>query len=133
MPESEPTPRNRRSREDIAEKVAEYEQAPVWASQRQSAEELGIPRSTLQYWLERKETIEAAPEVIAFFESPAGVAFLHRLVIAAHFVMGLMGACGIRLVCLYLELTGLNRFVAAAYGSDVWARGEEPFGSRHEA
>lgn len=117
MPENERTPRKHWSREDVAEKIAEYEQAPAEASQRQLAEELGIPRSTLQYWLERQGAIDAAPEVIAFFESPAGVAFLHRLVLAAHFVMGLLGACGIRLVCLYLELTGLSQFVAAAYGS----------------
>src|SRR5215471_6089950 len=28
-----------------------------------------------------------------------------------------MGACGMRLVCLVLELTGLNRFVGASYGT----------------
>jgi hypothetical protein len=28
-----------------------------------------------------------------------------------------IGACGIRLVCLVLKLTGLNRFVGAAYGT----------------
>jgi hypothetical protein len=117
MPENEPIIRKQWSREEVAEKVANYEQAPATASQRQLAEELGIPRSTLQHWLERKGAIDAAPEVIVFFESPAGVAFLHRLVLAAHFVMGLLGACGIRLVCLYLELTGLSQFVAAAYGS----------------
>lgn len=117
MASNEPTTRKQWRREEIVEKVVEYEQASGLASQRQLAEELGIPRSTLQHWLERKGTIEAAPEVVAFFESPAGVAFLHRLVVAAHFVMGLMGACGIRLVCLYLELTGLSQFVAAAYGS----------------
>jgi len=28
-----------------------------------------------------------------------------------------VGACGIRLVCLLLQLTGLNRFVGASYGT----------------
>jgi hypothetical protein len=28
-----------------------------------------------------------------------------------------VGACGIRLVCLFLNLTGLDRFVAASYGA----------------
>ena len=28
-----------------------------------------------------------------------------------------MGACGIRLVCLFLRMTGLNRFVGASYGT----------------
>jgi hypothetical protein len=28
-----------------------------------------------------------------------------------------VGACGIRLVCLLLQVTGLNRFVGASYGT----------------
>jgi DNA segregation ATPase FtsK/SpoIIIE-like protein len=104
------------SRQDIAEKMAEYEKEYLRTpSQRQLAEQLGIPRSTLQHWLARKENIDADPELVAFFESPVGLAFLHRLVLAAHFVMTLVGPSGIRLVCLFLELTGLNQFVAASY------------------
>lgn len=49
-------------------------------SQREIVEKLGIPRSTLRHWLKRKNAIDAAPEVIEFFESPVGTAFLHRLV-----------------------------------------------------
>ena len=51
------------------------------------------------------------------FHSVPGLAFLHRLVIALHVVCVEIGACGIRLVCLVLELTGLNRFVGASYGT----------------
>ena len=117
MPEVEGTEKKRWSRADIAEKMDQLEQAyQRTPSQRQLAEELEIPRSTLQHWLKRKATIDADPEVVAFFESPAGVAFLHRLVLAAHFVMTLLGPCGIRLVCLFLELSGLERFVAVSYG-----------------
>ena len=86
------------------------------ASQRQLAEQLEVPRSTLPHWLTRQDAIDASPAVVAFFESPDGVAFLHRLVLAAHCVMTLLGPCGIRLVCVLLELTGLHRFVAASYG-----------------
>jgi hypothetical protein len=46
-----------------------------------------------------------------------GLAFLHRLVIALHVVFVEIGACGIRLVCLFLQMTGLNRFVGASYGT----------------
>jgi len=38
-------------------------------------------------------------------------------VIAVHLVCVEVGACGIRLVCLLLNLTGLDRFVAASYGA----------------
>lgn len=106
------------NRKEIAQKMVEFKKASqCLRSQRQLAEELEIPRSTLQHWLKRKNSIDAEPELIAFFESPVGVAFLHRLVLAAHFVMTLLGPCGIRLVCLFLELTGLNQFVAASCGS----------------
>jgi hypothetical protein len=117
MSESPETTAKRWSREERVEKTTAFEQAyPQTPSQRQLAIDLGVPRSTLQHWLERKAAIDADPELVAFFESPVGVAFLHRLVLAAHFVMTLVGPCGIRLVCLFLELTGLDQFVAASYG-----------------
>ena len=55
--------------------------------------------------------------VAEFFQSSPGLAFLHRIVIACHLVCVEVGACGIRLVCLFLSLTGLDRFVAASYGA----------------
>jgi len=76
-----------------------------------------VPQSTLQHWLRRKDGIDADPKVVAFFESPEGVAFRHRLVLGAHFVMTLLGPCGVRLVCTFLEITGLDQFVASSYGA----------------
>ena len=55
--------------------------------------------------------------MIEFFESTPGLAFLHRLVLALHVVFVEIGACGIRLVCLFIQRTGLNRFVGASYGT----------------
>jgi hypothetical protein len=86
-------------------------------NQREIAKKLGIPRSTLQHWINRKDSIDAEPEVKDFFESPAGTAFLHRLVIAAQFVITLLGPGSVRLVCQFLELSGLSAFIAASYGS----------------
>ncbi len=115
MTEATAIDRKRWSREEIAEKLDAFEQGyQRIPSQRQWAEDLGIPRSTLQHWLQRKESIDADPALVAFFESAVGVAFLHRLILAAHLVMTLVGPCGIRLVCLFLELTGLDHFVAAS-------------------
>lgn len=54
---------------------------------------------------------------MAFFESEVGIAFLHRLILAAHFVLTLLGTNGVRTVCLFIELSGLDRFVAASYGA----------------
>ena len=54
--------------------------------------------------------------MVAFFESEAGVAFLHRLVVVAHFVITQTSPGVIRSVCLFLELSHLDRFVGASYG-----------------
>src|SRR5712691_8673475 len=86
-------------------------------SQRQAAQVLDVPRSTLQAWRAYQERLDESPVVVAFFHSVAGLAFLHRLVLALHLVYTEVGACGIRLVCLVLKLTGLNRFVGASYGT----------------
>ena len=85
-------------------------------SHRQAAKRLHVPRSTLQAWQAYHESLDESPAVVAFFHSTAGLAFLHRLVLAVHLVCVEVGACGIRLVCLLLRLTGLDRFVAASYG-----------------
>jgi Family of unknown function (DUF6399) len=86
-------------------------------SERQAAKELKVPRTTLQAWRRWHDTLDMCPHVADFFQSGPGLAFLHRLVIAFHLVCVEVGACGIRLVCLFLHLTGLNRFVAASYGA----------------
>lgn len=83
-------------------------------SQRQAAQELQVPRTTLQAWRTWHDTLDICPDVARFFQSGPGLAFLHRLVMAFHLVCVEVGACGIRLVCLWLNLTGLDRFVAAS-------------------
>jgi hypothetical protein len=84
---------------------------------RHAAKVLEVPRSTLQAWRTYHERLDASPAVVAFFQSVPGLAFLHRLVLALHLVCVEVGACGIRLVCLLLTLTGLDRFVGASYGT----------------
>jgi hypothetical protein len=84
---------------------------------RQAARALEVPRSTLQAWRAYQESLDEHPAVVAFFHSYPGLAFLHRLVLGIHLVCTAVGACGIRLVCLLLKLTGLDRFVGASYGT----------------
>ena len=86
-------------------------------AERQAAQALKVPRTTLQAWRRWHDTLDTCPHVADFFQSGPGLAFLHRLVIAFHLVCVEIGACGIRLVCLFLHLTGLDRFVAASYGA----------------
>ena len=100
-------------------------------SQPQAAKALDVPRTTLQAWRAWQDRLDACPPVVKFFESVPGLAFLHRLVLALPMVCVAIGACGIRLVCLVLEMTGLNRFVDASCGApEPWRMGA---GSRRAA
>ena len=104
-------------RKEVAENISSYERkAKQGLSQRQLAEEMKIPRTTLQHWLQRKESLSANKEVGKFFESSEGLAMLHQIAIAAQFVMTEVGPCGIRLVCLFFELSGLGEFIGSSYG-----------------
>ena len=117
-PQSNPArqPRwDRFERADLFEQYLELQAQGV--SQRQAAQELQVPRTTLQAWRIWHDTLDICPHVAEFFQSGPGLAFLHRLVMAFHLVCVAVGACGMRLVCLWLNLTGLDRFVAASYGA----------------
>jgi len=113
-PESQPR-WDRLERADLFEHYRELRTQGL--SERQAAKELKVPRTTLQAWRIWHDTLDICPHVAAFFHSSPGLAFLHRLVIAFHLVCIEVGACGIRLVCLFLHLTGLDCFVAASYGA----------------
>jgi hypothetical protein len=97
--------------------VAQFKAVHPETSQRQFAREHDIPRTTLQRWLERESRLSASPEAVAFFESPAGVAFLHCLCVAFHLVLCVMNPCGVRMVSLLLRLSGLGEFIATSYGT----------------
>lgn len=114
-----PPPRSlRRDRADAASSLLEFDEARRRGnSQRAAAEQAGVPRSTLRYWSDRRSRLDLPPTVAAFLETPTGLAWLHRLVLAAVFVMTLRGPEGIRLVCEFLELSGLAEVVGASFGS----------------
>ena len=113
-PESQPR-WDRLERADLFEPYRELRTQGL--SERQAAKELKVPRTTLQAWRLWHDTLDSCPHVAAFFQSGPGLAFVHRLVMGLHLVCVEVGACGIRLVCLLLTLTGLDRFVAASYGA----------------
>jgi hypothetical protein len=76
-----------------------------------------IARSTLRDHVQAQRQGKTAPEVAAFFGSPQGRMTLRRIVVAAHFVMTLLGWCGIKAVGTLLRLAGLEPFVATSYGA----------------
>jgi len=87
-------------------------------SERQAAAAIGCPRSTLRGWACAERVSGDAPvELAAFVASETGVHWLHRLILAIHFVITLRAGGGVRLVSEVLELSGLSAFVGASYGS----------------
>ena len=77
----------------------------------------GLPYSTFLYWQKRGARIDAGPEVKRFFESTAGVDFLHLLQVALHVCFTKVGTASIRNVTSFLGQTGLDQFVASSVGS----------------
>ncbi len=92
-----------------------------WISRSQVARELDVPNSTLQAWLRQRRARLANSghprEVVQFFENSAGLAFLHQLLTAGQLIFVHGSSCGLRNFCQFLELSGLNEFVAASYGA----------------
>src|SRR5262249_32408408 len=118
MPQSNHRSQPRWDRFERADLFEQYRELRTQGlSERQAAKELKVPRTTLQAWRLWHDSLDICPQVAEFFQSGPGLAFVHRLVIACHLVCVAVGACGIRLVCLLLHLTGLNRFVAASDGA----------------
>lgn len=87
-------------------------------SQRQVAAQLGVARSTLQDWCLPAAVGGEAPAALqAFVQTPDGVRWLERQVVVAQFVITLLAGAGVRVVCQFLELSGLSAFVGASYGT----------------
>ena len=83
----------------------------------QFAQQHDVPEATLRYWVSRAQSTEAPAAFMAFFESPEGLLVLHRIVIAAIYVMTQICSGGVRTVCTFLQLSGLWRVVASGYGT----------------
>jgi hypothetical protein len=106
----------RRSRAQVAALLDAFH-GPDRPSQRHFARQQELPRSTLQHWLRRQQRLDLDPLARRFFDSPQGLAFLHRLVVALHLIFSLQGCAGLRLLTQFLRLTQLDRLVAASHGA----------------
>ncbi len=110
------TPKIIRSREVVARKWVAYQEltsTDIGYSQRVAARVVKIPRCTLQYW---HQSNIAGDELDAFFAGPVGLAFLHRMVSAALFVVQYRN-CGSRGLQEFLRLSGLDRWAASSTGT----------------
>ena len=105
------------SREEVAQILDQSDRCRPDISQRQFARQADIPRSTVQFWVQRREQLRLDPLLARFLESPVGVAFLQRMLLALHLVFEQDSTCGLRKIAHFLELTQLDRVVAASYGA----------------
>jgi Family of unknown function (DUF6399) len=88
-------------------------------TQESVAKQNNVPRTTLKSWIKHTKELKFRhdPEVTAFFESPAGLAFLQRLLIAALLVFHTNGGCGLPSVHNFLMISTLNEFVGSSLGT----------------
>lgn len=111
-------PRSRVDRHDRAHVAALLDEFREFqGSVRDFVRQSEIPRSTFLHWLARQEALDEEPELVAFFSSSAGLALLHRLVMATHLCLRFSGAAGERAVSQWLRLTRLDVFVASSAAS----------------
>jgi hypothetical protein len=94
--------------------VAQAQQAGQ--SQRAAITSAGLARSTVRHWNAPPET-SAPAALAAFVETPEGVEWLRRVQMAAHWSISEQGGAGVRVVCQFLELSGLSVFIGASYGT----------------
>lgn len=112
QPEYGPAPPYQRQRPTQTKLIEQFTRAQL--PKATFARQHNIPRSTLRHWLARKDSIDAEPTLNDFFHTEVGVAFVHRLVTAVHFVFGLLGLASPRLISTFLKLSGLAPFVASS-------------------
>ena len=108
-------PKKSWNRDEVACKIVDFNEAKLKHSQREFAKENNIPRTTLQAWLGRKDSLDSCSELADFFESPIGTAFLHRMIVGAHYEFCKKGTASIHNVGNYLKLLGLDPFVTSSY------------------
>lgn len=110
------------SRREVAEILVQFDTLDSpWTSCRQIAGQLDVPARTLHHWVGRERTLienSCWPEsVTRFLETPEGLDLLHRLFTAAHLAFVQASDCGLRNLGWFLQLSGLDTFIAPSYGA----------------
>jgi len=88
-------------------------------SQRDIAKKYNIPRTTLQHWRDRKAILKWTMDsnVVEFFESSPGQAFLHNMVLAAIMVFHKNGNSGTPDLHEFFLMSGINTFIGTSISS----------------
>jgi hypothetical protein len=106
-------------------KVARIDQAKMLQAvqngqtQESVANENNVARTTLEHWIKRQKELENRhdPEVTRFLESPAGLAFLHRLLVTTLLIFHTDGGCGLPSIHKFLKISTISNYVGASLGT----------------
>ena len=87
-------------------------------TQKAASEKYNVPRTTIEHWLKRRSELKKGidPDVVTFFESPAGIAYLHQMLTAIYLVFHKAGACGLPSIQKFLVIAGLSAFIGSSQG-----------------
>jgi hypothetical protein len=88
-------------------------------TQESVAKQNNVPRTTLEHWIKRMKELKDRhdPEIVAFFESPAGISFLHRLVTATLLIFHTNGGCGLPSIRNFLITSMLSKYIGSSLGT----------------
>jgi hypothetical protein len=103
---------------ESSQKVIQFEEAlKKMGSQRGAARLTGIPRSTYQHLSQRQQRCDLNDIIKDFFRQSEGLDFLHRLTLAAEFVITQLCGGGIGSVQKFYELSQLDKLIANSDGT----------------
>lgn len=85
-------------------------------SQRQLAQKYDIPNTTLQHWIDRRTELRGRkdPNVVNFFESSSGQAWLHNMILATFMIFHQNGNSGIPDLHEFFEMAKISTFVGTS-------------------
>lgn len=113
-------PKITRSRLEVSSKVVAFQQIISLTqnkiSERQAAKLLEVPFSTMRSWGKQKKPDKIDSDLAAYISTISGEKFLDRLVMSA-FMAIRFGHGGIRGLQEFLQLSGLDKFVASSEGA----------------
>jgi hypothetical protein len=108
-----------RTRPAIARKIIAFQELlnleRSKKSQREAANILEIPNSTMQSW-RTKPSPNVTSDVVEFFSSPSGAILLQKIVMSAYHEIH-FGCGGLRSLQEFLHLSELDQFVASSEGA----------------
>jgi hypothetical protein len=109
--------KNKINRQRISDNIINFEKAIAeQLSERAASKTTNIPRTTARYHQQRQKEIKLDDVVLAFFQTPEGLEFLHRLALAAEFSFTQIGGCGLRVIQTFYNLSKLDCLISSSLG-----------------